>query len=800
MLIILALAHAGLLSTALKPSGYKIDPVDLHEIHVRDDFWAPRLVTNAKVTLYHELDALDSTGRIDNFRAAAGDPGYVYKGLVFDDSDVYKVIEAIGDSLQLYPDPAIESRVDAIVDIIGKAQEPDGYLHTPQQCRARGQETPVRTAEHWINEDWDHELYCAGHMYEGATAYYLATGKRKFLDIAIKNANLVCSHFNAQVDKSVSGHEEVEIGLVKLYRVTGDHKYLDEAKWLIDQRGRPEGRRRLNGDYAQDDRPVTDQPHAEGHAVRAAYLYSGMSDVAALDDLQPYKAALDRFWNDVAGSQIYVTGGIGSTGSNEGFSSLYNLPNQTAYCETCASAANALWCERMFEGSGEGKYVDVAERTMYNAFLSGVGLDGKSFFYPNVLTSVHGARRSPWFECACCPPNVARLLPEFAGWIYSKAPKTLYVNYFVASDLDTTINGVPVKVSMDTKYPWDGHIVLRVNPERPVKFKLAVRVPGWTQGDPIEGKLYTFSSTADVNAASFKLDKAAKTSMGDDTDGYRSTERTWRKGDEVTIDLKMPVERVLADDRVKDDRGRVAIQRGPLVYCAEFKDQPTHHTLDVMLPGDTQFTEQFQPELLGGVETLSTEAPTVSRNLAGQPVESEDKTHLTLIPYADWANRGRGAMTVWFATQPDKATPAPAPTLARTAHLTTSGGTNPDAMTDQHVPASSIDETSPFFHWWPKKGTHEWVQLDLAKPSEISSVRVYWFQDQGIGECRIPKAWRVLVKKDGAWMPVTGASSYEIAKDRWCSVRFDKIEATAVKIEVDLPDGFSTGIQQLELK
>jgi DUF1680 family protein len=539
------------------------------------------------------------------------------------------------------------------------------------------------------------------------------------------------------------------------------------------------------GPYSQDDRPVIDQPHAEGHAVRAAYLYTGMSDVNAFLRPPGYQDALDRFWEDVAGSQIYVTGGIGSTGANEGFTTLYDLPNMTAYCETCASVANALWNQRMFQAEGQSKYIDVAERTLYNAFLSGVGTDGKSFFYPNVLTSMRGARRSPWFECACCPPNVARLLPTFASWIYAKSADRLYVNYFVASDLKTKVAGTDVAVRQDTRYPLDGVVSLTLNPVKPAQFKLALRIPGWAQGHPIATGLYSFASPS-LLAIPVRINDKRITDYSERY-GYVVLDRKWKPGDRVELTLPMPVRTVLADPRVAEDLGRVAFQRGPLIYCAEGFRQPNGHVLDVVVHSDVA---NHLPERENPL-ALSVPAELVARGADGGPRPTGDRVQLRLTPYADWANGPQSAMTVWFPTSADKARPAPAPTLATTARVTTSVGWGGQEITDQMPIKSSIDHDHPYLHWWPRKGTHEWVELALARPADVSELRVYWFQDEGMGECRLPKSWRVLVRSSAA---------YAIAKDRWCGVHFDPVRASAVRIEVDLPDGFSTGIHQIDLR
>lgn len=773
--------------------GYAIQPAELREVQLRDDFWLPRIERNHRTTLWHAIAKCKEEGRFENFEAAAGVPGKTFRGLVFDDSDVYKIIEGIAYSLQLYPDPKLEAEADRIIELVAAAQEPDGYIQTAYTCAARGQKTPMKPVR-W-QQEWAHELYDVGHMYEGAVAYFRTTGKRRFLDVAIKSADLVCKTYNDQGLRMVPGHQEIELGLVKLYEATGERKYLEQAKWFLDVRGRADRRDRLLGEYCQDHEPVVDQKSAVGHAVRAGYMYAAMADVNALAEAPGYAQALRNLWNDVNSSKLYVTGGIGSSGSNEGFASGFHLPNLSAYAETCASIANAMWNQRMFQTFADGKYIDVVERALYNAFLSGVGMDGTSFFYPNVLTSLGGAQRSPWFACSCCPSNDVRVFPTIPRWVYSKGENTVFVNLYVASNLETKLGGQDLRLELDSKYPWDGKVALAVQPEKPRRFAIALRIPGWARGQASGTNLYRFAQKSEEP---FSVKVNGETVLPNLEKGYVTIEREWKKGDRIELDLPMIPRRVRAAEEVRDDVGKVAIQRGPLVYCAEFADNQGAKVTSLVLSDEAKFASHFDPNLLGGVEVIETHAAPAKRRLDGG-VEVGESRPLRLIPYYAWAHRGPGEMNVWHATSPDFAMAEPAPTLARRAKVTTSGGARESALTDQLVPETSVDETYPPFHWWPKKGSTEWVELALAEPATISAVRVFWFQDEPHGECRLPSAWRVFSRRDGAWVRMTD-SELAIEKDLWCGVSFDPIQTDAVRIEVDLPNGFSCGMHEVVIE
>ncbi|UCG28131.1 MAG: glycoside hydrolase family 127 protein, partial [Bacteroidales bacterium] len=456
------------------PEPRMIEPVPFTSVHLTDRFWAPRIKRNHDITIPIAISQSEETGRIKNFKIAGGfEEGEFCSIYPFDDSDVFKIIEGASYSLQTFPDPELEAVIDSLIYYIGHAQEDDGYLYTIR--------TIMGDDSHpWIGKRWEkthilsHELYNLGHMYEAAVAHYQATGKRTFLDIAIKSADLVDRDFGWGKFESYPGHQEIEIGLVKLYRVTGDKKYLDLAKFFLDVRGDGE-------EYSQSHKKVVEQDSAVGHSVRAAYMYSGMADVAALTSDQAYVDAISRIWEDIVFRKMYITGGIGAAGGNEGFAEPYYLPNLTAYCETCASIANVFWNHRMFLHKGEVKYYDVLERTLYNALLSGVSLGGDRFFYPNRLESYGQHERQEWFGCACCPSNICRFIPSVPGYIYGKTEDRLYINLYAGNRADIDLGGNVVEIIQETNYPWDGNVKITVNPESDGNFSLFLRIPGWAR-------------------------------------------------------------------------------------------------------------------------------------------------------------------------------------------------------------------------------------------------------------------------------------------------------------------------------
>jgi DUF1680 family protein len=635
---------------------YPYTAVPITAVKVMDNFWAPRLEANRAVTIPFALEQSESTGRIKNFEIAGGlAKGSFCSKYPFDDSDVYKVIEGAAYSLMVHPDPALEKRIDEIITKIAAAQEKDGYLYTARTIDPAHPPVDWVGKERWSNLYMSHELYNLGHLYEAAVAYFKATGKKNLLNVALKSADLVDSVFGPGRRHGAPGHQEIEIGLVKIYRLTGKKKYLDLARFFLDERGNAKDRK-LYGEYSQDHKPVVDQTEAVGHAVRAMYMYSGMADVGVLAGKPAYLEALDGLWEDVTYKKMYLTGGIGSAGSIEGFGPAYELPNAEAYCETCASIASILLNHRLFLLHGDAKYIDILERTLYNSFLSGVGMSGDRFFYPNPLESQGKNSRSPWFNCACCPSNITRFVPQIPGYIYAVRDNSLYVNLFVASDAEVSLNGRRVHLRQETLYPWDGGVKIAVTPDSPAEFEIAVRIPCWAQGRPAPGDLYNYlardEKTVDVllngDAVPFSPSR-----------GYIKVRRTWKPGDTVEVNFPMPVHRVLANPAVKADAGRVAVERGPLVFCAEWPDNGGQVD-NLVLPDDAFLSSEKRDDLLAGVTVVAGEAVALVESGRGKPA-LDKKQGILLIPYYAWAHRGPGEMMVWLARDKSGAKPSPPP-------------------------------------------------------------------------------------------------------------------------------------------
>jgi hypothetical protein len=638
---------------------YAYAPLPLTAVRLTDSFWASRLETNRTVTIPFALDQSESTGRIKNFEIAGGlAEGKFCSQYPFDDSDVFKVIEGAAYSLMTHPDPALEARIDAIIAKIAAAQEEDGYLYTARTIDPDNPPVDWVGPERWSNLPMSHELYNLGHFYEAADAYFRATGKKTILDVALKSADLVDSVFGPGKRYGVPGHQEIEIGLVKLYRLTGKKKYLDLAQFFLDERGNA-ANRKLYGDYCQDHQPLVEQSEAVGHAVRALYMYSGMADVSALTGNVPYLEALGRLWENVAYKKMYLTGGIGAAGSIEGFGAAYELPNDVAYCETCASIASVLWNHRLFLTHGDSKYIDILERTLYNSFLSGVGMSGDKFFYPNPLESRGKHTRSPWFACACCPSNITRFVPQIPSYFYAVRGDSLYVNLFAAGDAEVSLNGRKVGIRQETLYPWDGAIKLTVTPETAGEFELAVRVPGWVLGRPVPGDLYSYLES-EPGAVDILLNGSPVSAVPEL--GYIKFRRAWNPGDTLEVVFPMSVRRVLANPAIEADAGRVAIERGPLVYTAEW---PEHggRVGNLVLWDDVLMTPEVRRNLLGGVTVVWGDAAVVTRK-APDGTFVKRPGRITLIPYYAWAHRGPGEMMVWLAREDAQArlpVPAAAP-------------------------------------------------------------------------------------------------------------------------------------------
>jgi len=628
---------------------YPIQPVSFTAVKLDDHFWLPRIETNRVVTIPASFARCENTGRVKNFEMAAARKGKFCTKYPFDDTDIYKTIEGASYSLAVHPDPALAEYVDSLITIIGMAQEPDGYLYTARTIDSLHPH-PWSGMDRWVKEnELSHELYNSGHLFEAASAHYLATGERNFLDIALKNADLLVRTFGPGKRHVAPGHEIVEMGLVRLYRITGKKDYLDLAKFFIDERGHRAYDKNStdewkNGMYWQDDEPVIDQDEAEGHAVRAMYLYSGIADVAALTGDTTYIHAIDRIWNNMVSKKVYVQGGIGAVGDGERFGADYELPNTTAYNETCASVGEVFWNQRMFLLHGDSKYIDLLEKVLYNGLISGVGLDGKSFFYTNAMQVVKDSSyadlektRSGWFECSCCPTNIARFLPSLPGYIYAEQGDHLYVNLFIAGTANVKIGGKAVRITQVNDYPWKGNLNFMVDPVSPVRMDLRLRLPGWVRSVAIPSNLYTFERSS-ASAVSPVIKVNGKEVEYKQEKGYAVIGRTWKKGDRVEMVLPMPVREVVANDSLKDDRGKVALQRGPIMYSAEWKDNGGTVS-DFEIPRRAVFTPEYEGDLLRGVTVLKGEV--MRQGQAG-------KVEMTAIPYCDWANRGEGEMRVWF--------------------------------------------------------------------------------------------------------------------------------------------------------
>ncbi|MBL7835818.1 MAG: glycoside hydrolase family 127 protein [Cyclobacteriaceae bacterium] len=643
------------LFTFAQKKDYPITSVPFTSVKLTDKFWLPRIQTNHTVTIPASFERCETTGRVKNFEMAAARSGKFCTVYPFDDTDVYKTIEGASFSLSLIPDKKLELYIDSLIDIIGRAQEPDGYLYTARTINPLNVH-PWLGKERWEKErEHSHELYNAGHLYEAAAAHYLATGKKNLLTIAIKNADLVCSVFGPDRKHVAPGHEVIEMGLVKLYRITGKTEYLNTAKFFIEERGNHQYDSLSkdpfkNGSYWQDHKPVVKQDEAIGHAVRAGYLYAAMADVAALTEDKDFLNAIDKIWNNVVQKKIYVQSGVGAVGDGERFGGNYELPNATAYNETCAAIANVYWNQRMFQLHGESKYIDILEKSLYNGLLSGVGMDGKSFFYTNAMEIKNHykhadmeAARAGWFTCSCCPTNITRLIPSIPGYMYALKENNVYINLFATSTSNIIINSKNVTITQQNNYPWDGNLSFSIEPASSTAFTVRIRIPGWAQGQAIPSDLYTFSHTPGKKIIILVNGKLTEYTMDN---GYAVINKTWKKGDHIQLELPMTVEKIISNEKVINNKGKIALQFGPLIYCLESPDN-FGATSNVIVPETSTFTTQFQPALLKGVMTLQGNGIAVMVDKEKNSVQTKAQP-VTAIPYYAWAHRGKGEMTVWI--------------------------------------------------------------------------------------------------------------------------------------------------------
>ncbi len=815
---------------------YPVQPVPFTSVRLTSGLLANRQATNNAVTMPFALEQCETSGRIKNFdlaaevmrRRASCETNFQIKPPTqypFDDTDVYKAIEGAAFCLSVKPDAAVQAKLEAIIARIAAAQEADGYLYTFRTMH------PDKPGHDWVDQQrWlkdpqlSHELYNLGHLYEAGVAYHRATGSRSLLDICLKSAALIQKDFGDHQLRISPGHQIIEMGFVKLYRQTGDINWLDLAKFFLDVRGK-------GGEYSQDHKPVFAQDKAVGHAVRANYMYAGMADVAALSGDERYLAAITKIWDNVVGTKLHLTGGCGARASGEAYGNDYELPHR-CYNETCAAVAFLFWNHRMFLMTGDAKYMDVFERSLYNGVLSGVSLSGDKFFYPNPLEydgsnkNNHGfAGRAPWFGCACCPPNVLRTLASLGDYVYAIQDGKLFVNLYAQGKATTTIFRSKVTLEQTTEYPWDGKIKLRITQERPVTFTVCLRIPGWVEGKPLPSDLYTYD---DATPAKWSLRVNGKKITFDDSrssgresaqngksqsrltsaatpeirNGFASITREWKSGDEVTLDFPMPVRRVTGNAKIAATKNQVALERGPIVYAFEGVDNEGG-AFDAVLPMDAKIQPEHRTDFLGGVTVLNiTKAARVTLDKSGKLKTAPAK--LTAIPYAVWANRGLSPMAVWLARDAATARPIQPPTLSSQAKVTTSfarAGMSLAFINDQLVPQNFTDGFAPNFDFWPHKGTSEWVQYEFAQPTKVSSVRVSWFDDTGVGECRLPVSWRVVyLDTEKKWQPVSNASNDDIRKRDPIKVTFDAVTTKALRLEIQMPKDFSAGLYEWEVE
>jgi len=762
------------------PKHRKLSAVPFTDVKVQDKFWSQRMKTSREESLPHTFKWSEETGRISNFAKAGGLEKGEHQGFFFNDSDVYKVLEGAAYSLADKPDKNLEKTVDEVIAKIAAAQEPDGYLNSFYTLKEPDKK--------WTNLRVRHELYCAGHMFEAAVAHRRATGDKKYLDVAIKFADLIDKIFGPDKRHDVPGHEGIELALVKLYELTGEERYFNLAKFFVDVRGDESKRPKLYGKYCQDHVPVRQQDEIVGHSVRALYLYSGVADVAGYTGDEALIDAMDRIWQSVALKKMYVTGGVGVHGHGEGFSGDYNLPNAAAYAETCASIGMALWNHRLNLMHADAKYADIVERTMYNGIISGIHLDGKLFFYTNPLASGGGHHRAPFFKCACCPTNVVRFVPSAPGYVYATGKDAIYVNLYVASTSEIPLGDRKVKLTQETDYPWDGKVKITVEPQKPGEFAINLRLPGWCDGPTISvgGKPI---EKPDVNK------------------GYAQLKRNWKSGDTIELNLPMEVVRVEAHPKVKADAGRVAIQRGPIVYCFEAIDNDGSAG-NIVLPRDPKFTTDHRDDFLSGV--------TVIKGVA------RDGQEITAIPYYAWDHRKPCEMVVWVRQDGKSRTPKeddpswqgklyrpldPAKlgesqplTMLEKSKVTTShcsGSYTPSALNDQDEPENSGDQNIPRFSWWDHVGTKEWVQYAFPSPQKVSAVEVYWYQQR---RCAVPQSWKLLYKTGNTWKEVPDASAYGTEINKYNRVTFKQVETTALRIEAQLKPKLTAGILEWKVQ
>ena len=815
---------------------YPIKPVPFTEVQFNDTFWRPRIETNRTVTIPLALRKTEpavtylDAARHKNLKLKNAPKVEANRTI---SSDLYKVIEGAAYSLQSCRDPKLEKQLDDIIKIIEGAQAKDGYLYVAHILGIYNDSMGTGRYEFVLHS---HELYHIGHLYEAAVAYFQATGKRKLLDVAIKSANHVNKvFFVGEEDKppinQAPGHQEIEIGLVKLYRTTGNKLFLNMAKKFLDIRGvtfKPDGNGSMSASYAQQHKPVIEQTEPVGHSVRAVYMYSAMADIAALTGEKSYIKAVDTIWENMVNKRMSLTGGIGVNSGTEGFGDDYDLPNLKVYNETCAAIASMFWNHRMFLLHGNAKYFDAFERVLYNGFLAGVNIEGNKFFYTNPLEADgeyifnHGKKdRSEWFGCACCPVNIARTMAQLSGYMYACDDNNLYVCLYGQSKAKIQLPETEVEVEQITDYPWNGKIKVTVNPVKSSKFSLNFRIPGWSQNKPVPGDLYSVSRTSLLGVAPDKAGlspplKGVADRPGDVSpseplctvsftlnnkkinpeikNGFAVIDRKWKKGDVVQLDIPMPVIKIKSHPEIKYNKNKIAFERGPVIYCAEEIDNKVKTQL-IYIPEKTELKPIGINDAFGNVTALTGKARAF--------VDSSDKEiKFTAIPYFAWNHRGVGSMNVWLANNKKDAKEASVVEAKKEAlgKVTASyfcPNDPPSSIFDEYEPESSHDGHVSRCTFWPHKGTEEWLQITFPKKRKISKVSVYWFDDSDFGGCKVPEKWSLEYKDGDSWkkFPVYVTDDYRVFKDQFNLVNTAKdFKTDALRIKIKLQKGFSGGI------
>lgn len=809
-------------SVASEKHDYPLSPMSFEQVTLQDNFWLPRLKTQTKVTIPFALEktepAVENLRRCGNYlHGRGGERPFTHR---FVSSDLYKVMEGAAYTLMIKPDPELERKLDGIIDVIADAQQDDGYLYVSHICKIANPREMGETPYSWIVHS--HELYNMGHMYEGAIAYHRATGKDKWLKVAEKSAR----HFNRVIFEGdpnynngkpvmqAPGHEELELALCKLYRVTGKKLYLDMARRFIDIRGVtycPQGEGVMAPVYAQQHKPVRQQARAVGHAVRAAYLYAGMADVAALTGDMTLADALEKIWHNIVDTKMHITGGLGAVHGIEGFGPEYVLPNKNTYDETCAAVANVFFNFRMYLLHKDARYFDVAEVALLNNGLAGVSISGDRFFYVNPLEADgikmfnHGSGgRSPWFGCACCPSNLARLMPQVPGYMYAHTDNEIYLTLYGSSQTEIPMPGGKVGIKQISDYPFDGNIALKINPSTSQKFALKLRIPTWARNKFVPGELYSYIDglnpqwTLEVNGKRI-APKLAK--------GFATIERTWKRGDKVVLNIPMPLRYNDSTDKVKANIDRIAVTRGPLVYCAEEADNGNGKVQRFFVPkparaADTK-TDVIKDGPLNGVVMASVPGMEITE-------DSSRPATVKLVPYYAWSNRGDASMIVWMPRNAKLAAKSMISNLLTQSQYGKILATHTyeedtiAAVTDGKLPRNSSDQTIPRWTSLPQKNRRQRISIDFDKPKKVGNVAIYWYQDpQAEGKVKLPRGWWLEYKEgDGEWkrMKKYITDTYGLEKDTFNVVRPDAtLKCDGICINVLPQVGYCMGILEIQL-